>query len=260
MLKYIAKTGNLYSEKRGLLKEVKCPLEKEWNELQRVNSEIERALQIFEGRDDLVKKVISKERHRYCDSCRSMVMSLDGLSEDEIAGACLADKDLCLHATLPHPAIEVEADPDQTRRCLYHDTELRLIHTARHLTAMNYAVKEGCWPLIRPVIPDESIGTKIQVWQDEYGKIEVSSDFRGMRPGGSEIYWHNPYISPLPFAAYLVPPDIEPDERVLLVDLIEDIPGVEWNQGDSWRQKSGEATWTGEDFEIDDIGPMMILG
>jgi hypothetical protein len=39
-------------------------------------------------------------------------------------------------------------------------------------------------------------------------------------------------------------------ERVLLEDLIEDLVGIEWNQGDTYRLERCEAIWNGSDFEL----------
>lgn len=251
MIKYIVRSGSLYSDKHGLLKTVECPLQKTWDELQRIDHDID---------PYFLEPHSHADRQRYCDCCRSKVFSINGLTESEIAGACMANPETCLHATLPHPAIEIDDEGTDTKRCPYTDTELRVIHTARYLTAMNDAVEKGFCLLIRPVIPDETIGVKMEVWQDEFGKVITSGDYRSMGPIGSKTYWHNPYISPLPFAAYLVPPDIEVGERVYLVDLIEDRPGRVWNQGDSWREDASEATWTGETFELDPCAPLAILG
>lgn len=35
-----------------------------------------------------------------------------------------------------------------------------------------------------------------------------------------------------------------------LEDIIEDIVGRRWNQGDTYRLKAYEAVWDGEDFEV----------
>lgn len=251
MIKYFPENGDLYSEKHGLLKAVKCPLQKSWDDLQRLDLNIDPLL---------IELNLYTERHRYCDSCRSNVMTLDGLTESEIEGACLAAPDICLHATLPHPAIEIAGEGKNVRSCPPTETELRVVHTARHLTAMNDAAEKGFWPLIRPVIPDETIGSKLAVWQDEYGVVHTSGDLRSGDFLKGQSYWHNPYISPLPFAAYLIPPDIEIGEMVHLVDLIEDRVGMHWNQGDSWRQTTADAVWTGETLEIQDHGVLRILG
>lgn len=250
MLEYSVETGNLYSKKHGMLKTVKCPLQKSWDELQRIDFDIEPLV---------IRSHQYTERHRYCDCCRSNVLNVDNLTESEIEGACIANPEICIHATLPHPAIEVDDSGKSNRRCPYTRTELRVVHTARHLTAMNDAVEQGFRPLIRPVIPDESIGTKLIVWQDEDGTVHTSTDLRNCNLRG-KTYWHNPYRSPLPFAAYLVPPDIEEGEMVYLVDLIEDRVGGEWNQGDSWRQNSADAIWNGETLIIQEHGLDVILG
>lgn len=52
-----------------------------------------------------------------------------------------------------------------------------------------------------------------------------------------------------PFAAYLIPQGLKVGEHVLLEDLIEDLVGGSWNQGDAWRLQSCEAVWNGADFE-----------
>jgi hypothetical protein len=251
VLKYVVESGLIFSEKHGLIKSVKCPLHKSWDELQRID---------FDTYDDLIQFHKYVERHRYCDACHSNVFNLDGLNEDQIEGACLGNPDICIHATLPHPAIEVEDSGKSHRRCPQGETDLRIIHTARHLTAINDAAKKGYWPLLRPVIPDERIGSKIIVSQNEDGTVQVSNDLRDELGLGDDVYWHNPYNSPLPFAAYLVPPDIEVEERVHIVDLIEDLVGTEWNQGDSWRHRSADAIWTGETFDIWESGALQILG
>jgi hypothetical protein len=251
MIKYITESGALISKKYGLLRTIKCPLQKSWEDLQRLD---------FDTQPDFIELDQYTERHRYCDSCRSNVMTVDGLNESEIEGACLAAPNICLHATLPHPAIEIEDNGKNIRRCPPTDTKLRIVHTARHLPAMNNAVEKGFWPLIRPVIPDETIGSKLIVWQDEYGVVHTSGDYRSGNAFKAQTYWHNPYISPLPFAAYLIPPDIKIGETVHLVDLIEDRVGRYWNQGDSWRQISADAVWTGETLEIQDSGALCFVG
>lgn len=251
MLKYSPKTKGLYSRKHGLIKRVKCPLEKTWESLQIIDFDIE---------DDMLDSHRYTERHRYCDACHSNVFNLDGLDESEIEGACIGNLDICVHATLPHSAIEVADSDPHGYPCPPITTELRVIHTARHLSAMNDAARRGYWPLIRPVVPDETIGSKIIVSQNADGTIEVSGDYRSRVGLSGTVYWHNPYNSPLPFAAYLVPPDLEVGEQVYLVDLIEDLPGEAWNQGDTWRHRSGEATWTGETLEIAEMGTGYFLG
>lgn len=47
-----------------------------------------------------------------------------------------------------------------------------------------------------------------------------------------------------------MPADLKTGEKVFLEDLIEDLVGMVWNQGNAYRLECSEAIWTGHDFEI----------
>lgn len=133
---------------------------------------------------------------------------------------------------------------------------LRVIKTARTERAINQAAICGLRPLVKKVEASPDIRSKFAVWQNkETGEIEVSGDFRSRySPDDWDqvIDWSYYYPDPFanPFAAYLLPEDLEVGERVFLEDLIEDLVGMVWNQGNAYRLKSAEAIWTGHDFEI----------
>lgn len=134
---------------------------------------------------------------------------------------------------------------------------LRVIKTARTEDAINKAAKAGFRPLIRPVKPSKKIRSKFCVWQNQItGEIEVAGDFRGCHFDDETwkqvIDWtdYYPHAFPEPFAAYLIPPDIETGERVYVKDLIEDFIGMSWNQGDNYRLEACEAVWDGSDLKI----------
>jgi len=141
--------------------------------------------------------------------------------------------------------------------------ELREIKTARSEDAINMAAKNGFFPLIKEVIPSDEVRSGYRVVQDQItGKIEVLGDMRSYRvtdgwdiqdDGDFEtvIEWSSyyPYHFESPFAAYLIPADLEVGERVYLLDLIEDIVASTFQGGGS-RLKSCEAIWNGKDFEI----------
>lgn len=134
---------------------------------------------------------------------------------------------------------------------------LRVIKTARDKESINEAARNGFKPLIKKIIPSDEIRTKYAVFQNrKTGEIQVVRDFRGNYFGNEErekvIDWtfHYPYSFKSPFAAYLIPHDIQVGERVFLEDLIEDYVGSTWNQGDKYRLKSCDAIWNGSDFEI----------
>lgn len=137
--------------------------------------------------------------------------------------------------------------------------EIRHIATARSLKAMNRGVKQGLHPLIKKIEPNPEIQTKYQVLQHrKTGEVRCDGDYRADRFLGISDEWeviipwtfHYPYAWDLPFAAYLLPLDLEVGEEVFLDDLIEDLPGTVWNQGDTYRRERCRARWTGTDFEI----------
>jgi hypothetical protein len=137
--------------------------------------------------------------------------------------------------------------------------QLRIIETARDEGSINLAVKNGLRPLVKKVNPSEDISTKYKVIQyKETGEIEVLGDYRGnMFMEDTREFdividwtWYYPYSFKSPFAAYLIPKDIQVGERVFIKDLIEDYVGSTWNQGDSFRLESCEAIWNGSDLEI----------
>ena len=136
---------------------------------------------------------------------------------------------------------------------------LRVIKTARDKDSINQAAKAGFKPLIKKVEPSPKIRSKYAVIQNKLtGEIDVIGDYRmGLHARDDEnlvtvIRWtyYYPYTFKSPFAAYLIPNDIEIGERVFVQDLIEDYVGTGWNQGDTYRLDSCEAIWNGRDLEI----------
>lgn len=133
--------------------------------------------------------------------------------------------------------------------------KLRVIRTARTEQAINNAAREGYQPLIKRVVPDPAIQHKFAVYQHRTtGEIEVIGDFRASPPSEYDevIGWtyYYPHTFPSPFAAYLIPRDIEVGERVFVKDVIEDLVEATWNQGDVYRLESSEAVWDGTDLVI----------
>jgi len=111
--------------------------------------------------------------------------------------------------------------------------------------------------LVKPVRPGKEIHYMVAVFQDPTtGEIELSGDsrdeLRGARVGEKVLDYtlYYPYHFPNPFAAYLVPSDLAPEEEVWLEDLIEDLVGVYGNQGYHPRLEAVAAVWSGRDFEI----------
>lgn len=134
--------------------------------------------------------------------------------------------------------------------------DLRVIRTARTVEAINEAARAGFFPLVKKLTRLKKIRSKYAVFQNpETGEVSVTGDFRSMR-GQKPIIdftFYYPYQFANPFAAYLIPADLKVGETVMLEDLIEDLEGESWNQGDVYRLQSSEAKWNGEDFVINHI-------
>lgn len=134
---------------------------------------------------------------------------------------------------------------------------LRVIKTARTSETINEAARAGFFPLVKPVSPSPEIRSKYAVIQNrKTGEIKVIGDYRASGCMEDEEFvidftLYYPHSFPSPFAAYLVPPDIKVGERVFLEDLIEDVVGSAWNQGDTYRLKSCIAAWDGKDFTLE---------
>ncbi|WP_373033812.1 hypothetical protein [Sulfurovum sp.] len=134
---------------------------------------------------------------------------------------------------------------------------MKTIRTARTEAEINEAVEKGYKPLIQKVIPSDKIKVMYALERDlKTGKVTVLHD-------SWEIYAHHedaervidkvyyyPYHFQSPFAAYLVPPDIEVGERVIIDDLIEDIVGAR-HKMHTYRLEKAEAVWNGEKFIVD---------
>jgi hypothetical protein len=138
-----------------------------------------------------------------------------------------------------------------------NDKNLRVIKTARSEKAINEAVKNGYWPLVKPVVPSPKIKSKYSVVQNSTtGVIQVVHDYRENTSGDKNLQtvidftYYYPHHFENPFAAYLIPSDIKVGEVVWIEDLIEDLIGGSWNQGDTFRLKSRKATWNGKEFNI----------
>lgn len=158
-------------------------------------------------------------------------------------------------------------------------TGLRVIKTARTIDEINEGVREGYTPLIQQLSPSSRIKVNIRLKKDlttgQY-KVERNGWGRYISPknkdtttgqhkilrkirGGKnrknidytneKIYEYYPYKFPSPYAAYLIPSDIEVGERVVLEDLIEDYPGTRY-QSDVYRLLNSEAKWDGKKFVI----------
>lgn len=260
-MKYDAKTRLLVSEVGPhWMKRLSCPLNKKWHQLQRLG---------LERHDDFTFLVSESsgdhtELKRHCPSCAKDVVDIDLFDDREVGALLRIDPSLCVHASrkskhITFEGIETNEGPHgSSYSCSENTVGALVVNTARTIHAINAAAKEGFWPLLKRVAPSARIKEKILVSQNDDGTVDVGGDFRAAP--GAETYWYNPYHSPLPFAAYLIPPGLRAGERVYLPDLIEDIEGTSWNQGDRYRLKSAYAVWDGKDLAVEHDEPRSFVG
>jgi len=136
---------------------------------------------------------------------------------------------------------------------------LRVIRTIRGETAINSAKDMGLKLIeLRAEVSDE-FKIKYKMVKDKLtGKIITLGDFREDNYLNESRYktlvnWtsRNPSKFFSTFAAYIVPKDLKPGERVLINDVITNHVSGRWNQGDVYRLSKFEAIWTGRYFNID---------
>jgi hypothetical protein len=229
---YNANTQKLFTDDgRQLLKKLDCPLHKEWTQL------------------DVIQEDESKRR---CLSCQKSVVSLEGMSEEDVKKLLVQSPDCCVYVPPSSPQIKITG-----RKLGVHDNPcpFRRIHTARGVDAINRGSKEKFWPLVKKVEKSPRISSWMAVYQnEETGEVVCRGDYRfHPRPPWKEIipsFDFYPHSFPHAIAAYLIPPDLKVGERVFLTDLIEDKVAVFGNQGQTYRLEAAYAIWNGTDFEI----------
>lgn len=237
---YNPMSGALYSDNGDFLKSVRCPLALKPHQLKALGHHT----------DD-----------RYCQHCKKSIQCLDNLSDQEVRASLSKDPTLCVFATKLAKNIVFLS---QAGHSSSNFLDLPIILTLRNLPAMESAQKKGFRLVFKDTGEDTNNGEeKYVLYQNRRtGALWWSSDYRNSRPeaeGASSDYdweivrsWFFARSDrPFPLAAYAVPQNIEPGERVFVEDLIEDSFSEIWNQGNAERRKSGSATWTGKDLVID---------
>ena len=132
----------------------------------------------------------------------------------------------------------------------------RVIKTARTEEEINEGITQGYTPLVKDVIPSDDIRVMYSLERNlETGEFTLLENLEESCTHAEEtekvldkVYYY-PYQFPMPFAAYLIPDDIEKGEKVILEDVIEDIIGKK-DKMNTYRLESAEAIWNGEDFKI----------
>lgn len=228
----------LYAEDGSVLKELNCPIQKNW--------------------DSLVVDHATPFK-RYCNSCSKSVIDITGFNEKRVrelleidATSCLCIKNESKYIDWIFNEQPNGAEP-QRNICQVGEELLvegcRLVLTARSHSQIS-SNKKRYITLIKPIHLDEEINECVRLTDNKNG-YSHSPDPRTHKYDGSEIYntWH-PLISTHPFAAYLVPYDAEEGERFFIPDVIEDIVGHRHNTY-KYRISSGFGTYKDKDIEIE---------
>ena len=212
---------------------------------------------------------------KYCGSCQKCVLNANRFSENQIRALVQVNPNICLHISSGHPELTIKQNDSKQDdwACGYEgltQNGLPIIQTARSLAAIEDGVIRGYRPLFVQADYASKVGRKFWVsLPPKSGELIYGSDFRGMvMPPNLEDKkdWPSIYVkydsdrNSSPLAAYMIPEDLNPGDRVFVADIIEEIVFQTWNQGDSWRQKRGEAVWTGEVLEIERRDSIMMVG
>jgi len=239
-------TRNLYADDGEFLKTVECPL----------------ALRVQD-----LHALPNESPDRFCHHCDRTIRCADDLTDSQMRAELEEDEELCIFATpqarhivllRPAGAGLGHANPNRSGR--------PVICTARTLEAINEGACRGFVPLVRRAGPDSTVGPKCMLVQHaDTGHVHAVGDCRDNRwekDGWTVVadWFHVRPDRPFPYAAYLVPRGLPLGHRVYLEDLIEDVPVVYHSQGDSSRLLACDATWLGDDFELEWTPPMPTLG
>ena len=211
---------------------------------------------------------------KYCGSCQKCVVNANKFSESQISALVQVNPEICLHLSSEHPELTVKQTTGEENdwECGYQGITkqgLPIIQTARSLAAIEDGVRRGYRPLFVGADYKGKVGKKLLVsYCATDNEVHYQSDFRRMRGplsgfdnGVSSIMVrHDDERHPSPLAAYMIPPELNPGDKVFVADVIEEIVRKRWNQGDSWRKISAEAVWNGEALEMNYCEPVMMLG
>lgn len=246
---YDMRSRLLLTEAGTVLKRLECPLRR--------------------GLLDLdLKEGVAESSGPYCDSCAEEILDLSKLSERDAATILQKEPERCVLIRPGKKGVTLLSGArDSKAREI-----LPVIKTARGREAINEGAKEGFWPLVRRVEPSEKIKNKREVYQNrKTGEVWFNGDYRGGPPGRDRddwelvipMFWYYPYAFQDPVAAYLIPDGLEPGQAVIIEDVIEDLPGTAWNQGDCGRLETTIAVWDGSDIQFhsdDEYSVPTVLG
>lgn len=210
-----------------------------------------------------LRQFVSRAEDQGCYSCAKTVRCIDDKQDADVIKMVEADSGVCFFATASAKSITFL----QPGTAPYNPAGLPVISTVRSLEAMDALQRAGYRLLIQETGIKNKFGeSKYQVFEHVItGQLRWAGDYREVFMPSDEwrlvkdwFFARSDRLFPL--AAYVLPPDIQPNSRVYLEDVIEDIHVMRWNQGNGGRLESTEAIWNGKTMKYNRIFKPMLLG
>ena len=241
-----SKNGCLYDDEGVFLKKISCPLGLHPDQLQVIG-----------------------HHERRCNVCEKVVFSVDNISDDLLREMIDGDSEVCIFSTSNAKNIKILGKNGEVG---VNSEGCMVIQTLRSLPDMAAAQKNGFLLLFKDVGPRYDFGeNKFIVYQrNDTGELWWSGDYRYSlfdkaieeSAEDSDAYRDENWTvvrswfyarrdQPFPLAAYAVPKSLQPNTRVFIPDVIEDVGRVFWNQGNAEVVLSSLATWDGVMLKID---------
>ncbi len=207
---------------------------------------------------------IGQGSNRFCESCKSEVVHIGDMSDDEVIKLLLDDEDYkptpCVFAG---PAAKNIVFLRHESGTYEPNDGLHVIKTARSIAEMEEGWRDGFWPLMYFCGTPNKIGQHLVVYQNKKnGQIWTSGDARRRVPDPEscsepDYPWELVFDwffyrsdHPFPLAAYLLPKNLTVGTKVYLEDVIEDYPDKIGPQGFSKPVCASPAIWDGTKFTL----------
>lgn len=265
-MKYDPTSHRLETNEGKLIKKLHCPLSKQWNQLMPWSEEwsdtrasLRASCQEYACETDFVR---DSEMKKYCGSCRKCVFDVNDFSEEQIVALVSVNPTVCIHMRSDHPDLQMVKvrEEDIEGECGYGGRNrdgLLIIQTARSFAAIEEGIARGCHPLFVRANEKSKVGMKYSVSYNRATRelLVAGRHWLSGKEGWETVadFVHDNDKSASPIAAYMIPEGLDPGEKVYVADVIEDLIGqavATRGRGGSYRLKSAEATWTGEDLRL----------
>ena len=200
-------------------------------------------------------------------SCNRMVIDSGTFSEQGLEDFLRKNQDACVKVSIFQDNITVQGLEQAIKK---DNSDLPTIRSAFGENEINEAVSKGNIPLVKWVHQNNHrLRMKTIVYQhEETGEVYVTHDYRD-NPKDSQFKKvlekiHYPHRRTSPVGAYLVPKDLKVGERVYLEEVLDDLIGEVYNQGDFSRLKGCTAVFLGFDkgfaLEYDESDVVEVIG